>query len=140
MRELNKILLAEDEPDIRAICTMSLESIGGFEVRSCENGQGVLDCIDEFNPDLVVLDVMMPELDGPNTLALLKQNEATEDTPVVFLTARNQPEDVERLRRLGALEVLAKPFDPVGPVRHHAGALETPCPLVSSTRTFCAAS
>ncbi len=113
MPKLNKILLAEDEPDIRAICTLSLESLGGFEVRTCENGQGVLDCIDEFHPDLVVLDVMMPGLDGPNTLARLQQNTATKDTPVVFLTARNQPADIEWLRRLGALDVLPKPFDPV---------------------------
>ncbi len=113
MHALTKILLAEDEPDIRAICTISLESIGGFEVLACENGQRVLDCVDAFQPDLVVLDVMMPELDGPNTLARLQQNAATKDTPVVFLTARNQPADVERLRGLGALEVLSKPFDPM---------------------------
>ncbi len=113
MTALKKILLAEDEPDIRAICTISLESIGGFEVLACENGQRALECIEEFHPDLVVLDVMMPELDGPDTLACMQQNTSTRDTPVVFLTARNQPADVERLRGLGALDVLSKPFDPM---------------------------
>lgn len=113
MGALRKIILAEDEPDIRAICTISLESIGGFEVLACENGQHLLDCVDEFHPDLVVLDVMMPELDGPNTLARLQQGTSTQNTPVVFLTARNQPSDVEWLRGLGALEVLPKPFDPM---------------------------
>jgi DNA-binding response OmpR family regulator len=113
MRTLNRILLAEDEPDIRAICTMALESIGGFEVKSCDNGRAVLECFDSFRPDLVVLDVMMPELDGPSTLAQMQTRTTGAHTPVVFLTARSRTEDVERLRRLGALDVLPKPFDPV---------------------------
>jgi len=113
MANLTKILLADDEADIRTICTMALETIGGFEVKTCASGQGVLDCIDEFAPDLVVLDVMMPELDGPNTLIKLKEDRATATTPVVFLTARNRPEDVRHYQDLGALAVVSKPFDPM---------------------------
>ena len=113
MKRLNKILLADDEPDILAICTIALESIGGYEVKTCSSGRGVLECIDEFSPDLVVLDVMMPELDGPGTLTKLREGSASEPTPVIFLTAKQRPSDLEALRDLGALEVLTKPFDPL---------------------------
>ena len=113
MKPLSKILLADDEPDILAICTMVLESIGGYEVKTCSSGQGVLECIDEFDPDLVVLDVMMPELDGPTTLIKLREGPASDTTPVIFLTAKHRQSDLDALRELGALEVLTKPFDPL---------------------------
>ena len=113
MRDLNKILLVDDDADIRTICTLVLESMGGFDVKTCEDGQGAIDCVKEFQPDLVVLDVMMPKLDGPDTLAALKRDVVTSDTPVVFLTAKNRRQDIEWLRGLGACDVLAKPFDPM---------------------------
>ena len=115
MKRLSKILRHHDveHHQIRAICTMALETIGGYEVKTCSSGQGVLECIDGFSPDLVVLDVMMPELDGPSTLAKLRQGPAPDATPVIFLTAKNRKCDLDALRNLGALEVLPKPFDPL---------------------------
>ena len=103
MKHLSKILMADDEPDILAICTMALETIGGYEVKTCSSGQGVLDCIDGFKPDLVVLDVMMPELDGPGTLTKLREGPAPDATPVIFLTAKHRQSDLDALRDLGAL-------------------------------------
>lgn len=113
MKPLNRILLADDEPDIRTICAMALEKLGGFQVKACASGQEVLDCIEDFGPDLVVLDVRMPGLDGPDTLTRLKRRATTADTPVAFLTAQSQRKDVDRYKGLGAVEVLAKPFDPM---------------------------
>lgn len=113
MEALRKILLVDDDADIRTICTLSLETIGGYDVQTCINGREALDCISSFDPDLVVLDVMMPELDGPSTLARLKEDGVTGNVPVVFLTARSGPEDTARFLEMGARAVVPKPFDPV---------------------------
>jgi DNA-binding response OmpR family regulator len=110
---LKKILLVEDEDSIRTIAEMSLGMVGGFEVRACASGAAALEAVDAFEPDLMLFDVMMPGMDGPALLAAMRQRQAPAAVPVIFFTARTQREDVEALVALGALEVIAKPFDPM---------------------------
>lgn len=110
---LNKILLAEDEPDIRAVAEIALESVGGFTLCLCEDGRAALAALDEFAPDLVMLDVMMPNMDGPTTLAELRKLPQGKDVPVIFMTAKVQQAEIEGYKRLGAIGVIPKPFDPM---------------------------
>ena len=110
---LQKILLVEDDPDIRTIAEMSLQAVGGFTVRACASGEEALAAVEAFAPDLVVLDVMMPGMDGPSVLAELKRRPPTAGVPVVFLTAKAQQDEIDRLKTLGARDVIAKPFDPM---------------------------
>lgn len=111
--ELNKILYVEDEPDIQAIAKLALEAVGGFTVKICSSGQEALDSVGDFAPDLVLLDVMMPGMDGPSTLKALRESGRCTSTPVVFMTAKVQPQEVASYKELGALDVIAKPFDPM---------------------------
>ena len=111
--ELRKVLLVEDEPDIRAIVKSALEMLGGLEVRACAKGTEAVAAAVEFGPQLVLLDVMMPELDGPGVLGRLRANAETAAIPVIFLTAKTGAAEVQRLLALGALDVLTKPFDPM---------------------------
>ncbi len=113
MQPLKRILYVEDELDIQAIAIVSLESIGGFELQVCSSGKDALNKAVAFAPDLLLLDVMMPELDGPNTLKALWQFKELENTPVIFMTAKVQPDEVKFLLDLGALDVISKPFDPM---------------------------
>lgn len=110
---LRRILLVEDDPDVQVVVTMALESIGGFSVLACSSGAEALERFGEFAPDLVLIDVMMPGLDGPATLEHLRRLPAAAETPVVFMTARVQAHEVARYRELGAADVIAKPFDPM---------------------------
>ena len=110
---LQRILFVEDDPDIQVVATMALEALGGFHVLACGSGAEALSRFGEFAPDLVLLDVMMPGMDGPATLAALRRLPGAEDTPVVFMTARVQAHEVARYREMGAAEVIAKPFDPM---------------------------
>jgi two-component system OmpR family response regulator len=110
---LRKVLVVEDNHDIRTIVKAALEMVGGLEVRACESGTEALDAIAEFDPQLMLLDVMMPDLDGPSVLDRLRERPETAALPIVFLTAKAAPSEVERLRALGALDVLTKPFDPL---------------------------
>lgn len=109
---LAKILYVEDDDDIREVTLLSLEMLGDFVVAACASGAEALERALTFAPDLILLDVMMPGLDGPETLARLRANPALETVPAVFFTAKAQPDEVRRLRALGAEDVLAKPFDP----------------------------
>lgn len=110
---LKKILYVEDEPDIAYIARLALETIGGFEVVVCENGTKALLEAPRYLPDLIMLDVMMPEMDGPATLRELRKNPALAHTPVIFMTAKVQPAEISMYKELGALDVIAKPFDPL---------------------------
>lgn len=112
-RALDHILLVEDDPDVQTVAKMALELVGGFKVRVCGSGAEALETAARFAPQLILLDVMMPEMDGPTVLQRLRASPATEGIPVVFMTAMVQPEQVEPLRALGALDVIAKPFDPM---------------------------
>ncbi len=112
-RPLTRILMVEDDPDIRAIAHLSLTAVGGFTVGLCASGEEALAQAEAFAPDLILLDVMMPGLDGPATLAALRRIPALASTPALFMTAKVQPQEVAQYRELGALDVVAKPFDPM---------------------------
>ncbi|CAK0747779.1 Response regulator [Gammaproteobacteria bacterium] len=112
-RTLKRILYVEDELDIQAVAKLALEMVGGYEVKICGNGPDALNTVDSFAPDLILLDVMMPGMDGPTTLQRLRANSATATIPVIFLTAKVQPPEVVYYQSLGALNVIAKPFDPM---------------------------
>lgn len=112
-QELTRILYVEDDPDIQAIAIMVLETINGFTLEACNCGSDALEKAVAFNPDLVLLDVMMPGMDGPETLKGLRNFPELANTPVVFMTAKVQPQEVEGYLNLGAVGVIAKPFDPM---------------------------
>ena len=112
-RELTRILYVEDDPDIQAIAMMVLETISGFTVEACSCGSDALQKAVAFNPDLILLDVMMPGMDGPETLKGLRAFPELETTPVVFMTAKVQPQEVQAYLGMGAVGVIAKPFDPM---------------------------
>lgn len=111
--QLPRILYAEDEPDIRTIAQVALEEIGGFTVKYCASGKELLEVIEDFQPDLLLLDVMMPEMDGLTTLLELRRNPKFSRTPVIFMTAKIQPGELEEYKKLGVLDVISKPFDPM---------------------------
>ncbi|HDP89358.1 MAG TPA: response regulator [Thioalkalivibrio sp.] len=113
MKSLQRILYVEDEPDIQTIARIALETVGGFTVEICGSGAEAIECVDRFAPDLILLDVMMPDMDGPATLAALRSHSGAADIPVVFITANVQTPEVEAYRALGAAGVIAKPFDPM---------------------------
>lgn len=119
-----RILYVDDEPDIRQIAKMALELESGFEVQACGSGEEALARLARTKPDLVMLDVMMPQMDGPMTLAALRQISGCEQLPVVFITAKVQRHEIERFRRLGATDVIAKPFDPMTLARQVRGIWE----------------
>lgn len=111
---LNNILYVEDDPDIQTVAQIALEAVGGFALRTCSSGHAALAAIEAgFVPDLVLLDVMMPEMDGPTTLRGLRKMAMTAATPVIFMTAKVQASEVEYYKSLGALGVIPKPFDPM---------------------------
>ena len=110
---LNRILYVEDEPDIRMVAQMALQAVGGFTVIACASGQEALNAAPGAGADLLLLDVMMPGMDGPTTLKGLRQLPATANTPVIFMTAKVQAAEVAVYKGLGALEVIPKPFDPM---------------------------
>ncbi|MBC8339656.1 MAG: response regulator [Rhodospirillales bacterium] len=110
---LKKVLYVEDEADIQTVAKLALESVGGFEVMVCSSGAEALEKAPVFNPDIFLLDVMMPGMDGPDTLVALLKIEELSNTPAIFLTAKAMPAEVERYKSLGALDVIPKPFDPM---------------------------
>jgi len=114
MPELKRILYVEDEADIRAVAEIALEAVGGFELKTCSSGQEALTEVTDFGPDLLLLDVMMPGMDGPTTLEALRKLPELSDVPAIFMTAKVQPEEVTALKKAGVLDVITKPFDPMG--------------------------
>ncbi len=111
--ELRKILYVEDETDIQTVAKLALESVGGFEVLICSSGAEAIEEAPGFGPDILLLDVMMPGMDGPDTLVALQGLEKLKDTPAIFLTAKAMPSEIKRYKDLGALDVIPKPFDPM---------------------------
>jgi CheY-like chemotaxis protein len=124
-----RILHVDDEPDIREVVDLSLGLDPAFSVRSCDGGRNAVAAAIEWPPDLMLIDVMMPGMDGPATLASLRQTPQTADIPVVFMTARAQSHEIERFKSLGATGVIAKPFDAMtlaATVRSHLHAVGLP--------------
>lgn len=110
---LTQVLYVDDEPDIREIVTMALELDGSLSVHCCGSGSEALAWLEQHRPDIILLDVMMPGMDGPATLAKMRANPEQAAIPVVFLTAKALSGEIERFLSLGATAVIAKPFDPM---------------------------
>jgi len=108
-----RVLIVDDEDDIREVAQMSLEMVAGWEVIPARSGDEGVRLAAESRPDAILLDVMMPGMDGPATASLLRERPETADIPVILLTAKVQPADRRRLESLGVAGVLAKPFDPM---------------------------
>ena len=110
MSDTLTVLYAEDEADIREVTEFALED-EGFELIICSSGQEALDKATTQSPDLILLDVMMPGMDGPTTLKKLRELPNLQDTPVIFMTAKVQPAELQQYKELGALGVITKPFE-----------------------------
>ena len=110
---LQRILLADDEPDILEISRIALETVGGFEVAVCSSGRALLERLTEFEPDLIIVDVLMPDMTGPDVLKEVRRRPELNAVPVVYLTGVIQEEELEELRETGVADVILKPFDPM---------------------------
>lgn len=108
-----KVLIIDDEEDIRQIAKFALNKIANWDVVDSPNAEAGIALALTENPDAILLDVLMPGMDGPSALAALRKNPKTAGIPVVFLTARGLPEEIERLKKQGAAGVITKPFDPM---------------------------
>lgn len=107
------VLLIDDEDDIREVTAVSLQTVAGWQVSAAGSGRAGFEMAKIARPDVILLDVMMPDQDGPATLELLRNDRSTAEIPVIFLTAKVQPKELERLEAIGSAGILAKPFDPL---------------------------
>jgi two-component system, OmpR family, response regulator len=110
---LKRVLLVDDDADIRQIGAMALRRVGGLEVEVCEGGRQALRRARSFEPDLILLDVMMPGMDGPAVAEAFRGTPQCKHVPIVFVTAKAQKHEIARYLDLGALGVIKKPFDPM---------------------------
>jgi len=108
---LSRVLTVDDDPYLQEILVCVLEEVGRFTVKSCGSGKEALGCVESFMPELILLDVMMPDMDGPTTMLRMRQIPALAKIPVVFVTAKAGPKDIESYMSLGAAGVIPKPFD-----------------------------
>ncbi len=115
---LLRVVAVEDDPDIRAVIELALGHVGGLAVTCCDSGLAALEAVPRLRPDLVLLDVMMPGMDGLETLARLRLDPRNGDLPVIFMTARVQPHHRADYLARGARGVIAKPFDPLTLAEH----------------------
>jgi CheY-like chemotaxis protein len=113
MPDAERILMIEDDPDIQTVARMALETMGGFAVHTCSSGREALQVAPQVEPHCILLDVMMPDMDGPATLTELRKNPLLADVPVIFMTAKVMPEEVRHYTELGAVGIIPKPFDPM---------------------------
>jgi two-component system, OmpR family, response regulator len=111
--ELKRIMHVEDDPSIQAVAKVALEVVGGFIVETCSGGEEALKAFHTFKPQLILLDVMMPGMDGPSTLKKMQADFDLTQIPVVFMTAKVQASEIESYKELGAADVVVKPFDPM---------------------------
>ena len=110
---LQRILIADDEPDILEISRIALEAVGGFEVSVCSSGKTLLERLPEFGPDLVIVDVLMPDMTGPEVFEEIRRQPQFNDVPVIYLTGVIQEEELEDLQKTGVADIILKPFDPM---------------------------
>jgi two-component system OmpR family response regulator len=110
---MTRVIYVDDEPDIREVAELSLCLDLDFEVRTASSGEQALEIVAEWIPDVILLDVMMPGMDGPSTLARLRESDASAAVPVIFVTARAQSSEIQGFETLDAIGVIAKPFDPM---------------------------
>ncbi len=113
MNKLKRVMCVEDDPDIRLLVELSLGTVGQLDVLCCADGSVALASVTAFAPDLVLLDVMMPGRSGPEVLKALRKMPVMRDVPVVFMTAKAMPAELESLLLLGAAGLIVKPFDPM---------------------------
>ena len=106
------VLYVEDEAEIRKIAKFTLED-EGFDIVFCASGEQAMEQAGDFQPEVILLDVMMPGMDGPTTLKNLRDVPGLQTTPVIFLTAKVQPNEIQDFIALGAIDVIPKPFDPM---------------------------
>lgn len=125
MTQLHRILHVDDAEDVLFIAEVALKVIGQFEILQCASGKQAIDEAAAFRPDLFLLDYMMPEMDGKETLEHLRKLPGLSEVPVVFMTARVSKEFSDGLRGEGALDVVAKPFDPMTLASHLRGLWQT---------------
>ena len=123
-KTLERVLLVEDDPDIRTVAGLALEASGRLTVLACASGEEAVRLAPGFAPQIMLLDVMMPRMDGPATLAALRALPGFEKLPVVFMTAKVQAGETSRYFQLGAVDLIPKPFSPL--------ALEETCLLYTS--------
>jgi CheY-like chemotaxis protein len=119
----HRILIIDDEDDIRQVAAMSLETVAGWDVLLANSGRQGIERASADQPDAILLDVMMPEMDGPTTLLKLKANRSTAHIPVLLLTAKVQGPDQRRFAEMGVAAILFKPFDPLTLARQISAAL-----------------
>lgn len=112
MKKLQRILCADDEPDMRMLIKLCLENLGGYDVLVCSSGRELLDNVTCWRPDLIILDAVMPIMDGPETFAQLRAQENGPHIPVLFMTGKAKDAEAA-LMATGAIGLLTKPFDPV---------------------------
>lgn len=121
--KVRRILIIDDEADIREVTAVTLETVAGWQVIAAHSGaQGIHRAAIE-QPDAILLDVMMPDIDGPSTFQILRKNGTTAHIPIVLLTAKVQETDRQALGKLGAAAILSKPFDPLTLADQISGAL-----------------
>ncbi len=119
-----KVLHVDDCDDVRTVVGLTLSSVGGMQVTQSASGPEAIEMIADSQVDLLLLDVMMPEISGPELLGYLRSKEKLRDTPAVFLTAKADPEEIETLMRAGATAVITKPFDAMKLPEHLMRILE----------------
>ena len=120
------ILIIDDEEDIREVAQLCLEAMGGWQVCTAQSGSQGLMKAQSQQPDAILLDVMMPDMDGLSTLEKLRANPLTKNIPVIFLTAKNNLLDPDRLAQMGVKGIISKPFDPMSLAEQVAQFLENP--------------
>ena len=111
MKPLSKILYLEDDPHISEIALIALRDIAGFDVHHCGQGQDAINSFTEFQPDMLLLDVMLPDLDGPQVLEAIRKLDGGESVPAIFMTAKAQKHEQDAYMQQGAISVIVKPFD-----------------------------
>src|ERR1700680_2528427 len=112
-RKNQSVLYVDDDPDICAVVHTTLGCVAGLNVHTAGSGEQAIDLAYELRPDLILMDVMMPGLDGPSTLKRMREHALLADIPVIFLTAKDRPAEVAHFLQLGAIGVIGKPFDPL---------------------------
>ena len=110
---LKRVMYIEDEPDIRSIVQIALEKIGGVTVTTCGSVRETLGLALDFNPKLILLDIMMPDMDGFAVLQAIRSMPQLVNVPVVFVTAKTQLHEIDQYKEEGVSDVITKPFDPV---------------------------
>ena len=113
MTALNRILHVDDDLDILEVSKMVLEVVGGFTIKQCSSGADALTTVLQFKPELILLDAMMPRMSGLEVLQELQKSPDTANIPVIFMTSKVKPSELEAFTAAGAIGVITKPFDPV---------------------------